>query len=112
MPKNSLILLMGLIVAGFAPAEASAQAQDEEGRVEVYSSPQEPQGEFSPFLPQGSNEAFKRPRYSHGGGGGADGAGAAKSDFDFDTLMTPGARGSKRSLGHTRSMERDIEPAE
>lgn len=111
MPKNSLILLMGLTVAGFTPGEAFAQAQEEEGRVQVYVSPQEPQGEFSPFLPQGSNEAFRRPRYSHGGGG-ESGAGAAKSDFDFDTLLTPGARGSKRSLGNRRSLETGIAPAE
>lgn len=106
MPRNALILLMGCAAVAIDADTSLAQAPEADpprGEV-IFSSPQEPRsGEFDPFLPPGSETRRSRSEHSFESGAGGPGSGA-KSEFGFDTLMTPGARGSKRSLGHRRSV--------
>ncbi|QIE54092.1 hypothetical protein G5B40_00715 [Pikeienuella piscinae] len=53
--------------------------------------------ETSPFLTPGFDAGvYSKPRYGRYGDS-SDRIGAA-NDFDFDSLLTPGARGSKRSM--------------
>lgn len=86
------LVLAGVMATGGAMAQTASL--NEEPIVG-----QDKEKEFSPFLSGGEEETgYIPPRYSAGSGYDQRGV-SSSGQFDFNSLMTPGARENRRSLG-------------
>lgn len=93
MPKRPCLSILSFIACALLAGGAMAQSLNAPSAEQPVGGP-----DTEPFIPPGSDiRPYTPPPFSHGSGYDERGL-SSKGSFDFDSLLTPGTRGSKRSL--------------